>query len=172
MGERGVGKSSVALQVGGLDAPPLVLNTAQVAKAIADRVRRNTWSQALLDAPALVLDGPQHLSGRALPAKVICELLTARAAASLRTVVCDVGADRSIPALLHCVPPGALVTIALRFPKGRAGRKRFAVRMCGELGLPLVAARGTEDLSPWSYDAVLHELRGVLREREAGAAAP
>jgi len=43
--------------------------------------------------------------------------------------------------------------VLLRFPVGR-GRRRFALRVCDDLGLDGAHARSVKNLEPWSYARV------------------
>jgi hypothetical protein len=158
-GPRGSGRSAVGLRVaseGGL--PVLVLGTAELHDEVVACVRAGCWSERLVEAPALVLDGPTFLQSRTAALRAIRDLLRLRRTAERRTVVVEVQQDRSLCLLMEGMPAGSMVTVALRWPASRAGRLRFARRACDELSLPRSAAAGTEALEPWSYPSVLAEL--------------
>ena len=127
--------------------------------AIVDRVRKGKWAQRLLTSPGLVLDGPEWLGARPGVLAMLTDLVRSRAKGGHQTVVCQPDHDGSLHLLAGAMEAGSVVVIGLRFPSGRRGRKRFARRVCDELGLPISAASGTEQLEPWSYQAVLRSLR-------------
>lgn len=157
LGPEGVGKSSVARCLAG--EPARVLDTRELQHAVLERVRRGRWAPELLEARALVLDGPVWLRHRQGLVDLLVELLRARLEARRRTVVCQSDNDGSAEALIGAMEAGSLVVIGLRFPKGKRGRLRYARRVCDELEIPREAARGTELLEPWRYDRVADHLR-------------
>lgn len=169
LGPRGSGKSAVARRLVGGEGSrgTLVLDAIGLQDEVVRRTRTGHWSDRVLDAPGLVVDGLQLLPSRPLALSLLRELLALRCDAHRRTVVCEQVADGSAAALMDSVPSGCLATIGLRVPESRSGRMRFARRCCDELGLPRSEATGTDSLDPWCYSAVLD----ALRERQAAAAA-
>ncbi|MBN2799605.1 MAG: hypothetical protein JXX28_10695 [Deltaproteobacteria bacterium] len=157
LGPPGSGKTSVARRLSGTGAHELDAKAVQAA--LVDRIGALGWSEELLSAPSLVLDGPVWLRNRPAVVEVLCELLTLRAEAGLRTVVCQADRDASIHLLVGALAVHHYVVLGLRLPVGRRGRMRFARRMCDKLGLEHGAARGTADIEPWSYAAVARHLR-------------
>lgn len=127
--------------------------------AVLDRVRNGYWAEELRLARSLVLDGPVWLRNRAGLVDLLVELLRERDRERRRTIVCQSDNDGSIEALIGAMDVGSIVVVALRFPKGRRGRLNFARRVCDDLGIPREAARGTEAIEPWGYDAVAEHLR-------------
>jgi hypothetical protein len=118
------------------------------------RVRNGSWSQRILAAPHVVLDGPMWLSNVPGRKRFLVELVRDRAASGRRTYVCQTKNDPSVANLLEEVEPGSAVTLGLRFPVGRRARLRCARALCEKLGLPPDCAFGSEDLDPWRYDRV------------------
>lgn len=166
LGPRGTGKTSVALrlathfQESNGQLPRIChLSTVQFRDRLVERIAMRKWADELLSIPELLIDGPVWLKNRPATVAALTELIDARVAAGLRTFVIQAEDDGSIEALMAVMAVGSLVTIALRFPKGAAGRLRFARRMCDELGLPRSSAKGTEELEPWGYEQVLDALR-------------
>lgn len=168
LGPKGSGKSAVARRLVAAEAGrgTVVLDAAALQDEIARRTRAGLWSDRVMEAPGLVVDGLQLLPARPLALSMVRELLAVRCASRRRTVVCEQVADGSAAALMDAVPHGCLATIGLRIPESRSGRMRFARRCCDELGLPRSAAGGTDCLEPWCYSAVIAELR-QRRERQA-----
>ena len=155
-GPRCVGKSSVALVVAGDKAR--VLDDRALNQALVWRVRQKHWSKALLEVPALVLDGPVFLQQRPSAAAMVTELLSARCRERLRTVVVESAvADTSVELLMDAVPPELRATLTLRFPL-QGGRLRYAQAVCDELGLSRDLARAALDIDPWCYAAVRRQL--------------
>ena len=151
------GKTAVAARFGGMGAR--TVTTRELQDALVERVRVGSWASDLLDAVSLVLDGPVWLSNRDGVVGLLSDLLRARVAAGLRTVICQRDTDGSVTEIIGEMPPGSLVVIGLRFPLGQRGRIRFARRACDELGLPRERASGAELLEPWGYDEVLAAIR-------------
>lgn len=172
LGPEGVGKTSVARQIQeyapgrarGLEQAAqrprvssdqaLYMDSRELQHAVLDRVRRGVWTPDLLEARALVLDGPVWLRNRQGLVEILVELLRARAQARRRTIVCQSDNDGSVEALIGSMEAGSIVVVGLRFPKGKRGRLRYARRVCDDLEIPREAARGTETLEPWRYDLV------------------
>jgi len=152
LGPEGVGKSTVArsLAVGSR----IELDAKQFETQVNARVRSGAWSQRILSAPDVVLDGPMWLSNVPGRKRFLVELVRHRAASGRRTFVCQTKDDLSVANLLEEVEPGSAVTLGLRFPVGRRARLRCARALCETLGLPQDCAIGSEDLDPWRYDRV------------------
>jgi len=156
-----VGKTEVARKLLGEDAPHLT--DAELREAVVRRVRRRRWDPVLLSAPGLILDGPCFLSQRPGFAKSIQALLRRRVKDGLRTVVIEAPDGGPTTELSLIIPPDDRATLLLRFPVGR-GRRRFALRMCEELGVDTTHARVVVNLEPWTYGRV----RAVLRDIQDG----
>ncbi len=157
-GPEGSGKTSVARRLAG--ERHLYLDTRQTHDALVAYVARKQWSDALIEARAVVFDGPVWLRTRPAAVAALCALMRQRQQAGRITLMCQNDADGSLDELIAAMEPGSLVVIGLRFPKGARGRMRFARRVCDELGLPRMAARGTDQIEPWGYD----EVKAFLRE--------
>lgn len=168
LGPRGSGKSAVARRLVSADTSrgTVVLDAQALQDEIVRRTRGGLWSDRIVEASGLVVDGLQLLPARPLALSLLRELLAVRCASRRRTVLCEQVSDGSAAALMDSVPNGCLATIGLRVPESRSGRMRFARRCCDELGLPRSAASGTDSLDPWCYSAVIAELR-QRRERLA-----
>lgn len=151
LGPPGVGKTQVARRLAG--EPHLELTDRELLEVVAARTISRRWEPAVLHADALVLDGPVLLGSRPGFAAALAALLGVRARAGRRTVVTE-SADRSpLAPVAEGIDPELRATVVLRFPVGR-GRRRFALRVCGELGLDPASARGVRELDPWSYEVV------------------
>lgn len=165
LGPPGVGKTEVARRLAG--SPHLELTERELLEIVAARTKTRRWDPAVLHADSLVLDGPVLLGSRPGFARALTALLGVRARAGRRTVVTE-AVDRSpLAPVAEGIDPDLRATVVLRFPVGR-GRRRFARKVCAELGLDVARARGVHDLEPWSYDAVRRALAGgALGPREA-----
>jgi hypothetical protein len=170
LGPEGVGKTCVAQRIAdpwhGSDAAAteaIVLDTPHLNDALIDCVRECGWTDRILRARAVILDGPVWLKNRPGAVSALSDLLRLRAEAGLRTCVCQDDADGSVRLLMDRLPSGSYAVIGLRFPKGERGRLRFARRACDELGLPRTAARGTELLEPGGYERVVQHLLEVKK---------
>lgn len=165
LGPRASGKTAVGRRIAAEAGRPVVhLSDHDIQQAVVARTRTGAWATKLVEAPALLLDGPRFLRNRPAVVEFLRELIEQRRAAGRKTVICEVAEDGSIPRLLDGMEAGSSVTVGLRFPASRSGRMRFARRACDMLGLPRKAANGTDALEPWGYEAVLSELR---RRRDA-----
>lgn len=151
-GPPGSGKSVVARRICGADA--LELDPAALSRAGAAAVRDRRWPAAVDAAAALVIDSPTGLAGRPGLVRALTELLARRALAGQRTVIIEGAVAHSVLPLMEALPPALRCTLVLRFPEGR-GRRRFALQVCAERGLPPALARGCAELQPWSYSAVI-----------------
>lgn len=156
LGPAGVGKSTVARELSG--TVRVELDTRQLEHVMLERVRGNRWPERIEQAPALVVDGPVWLRNRRGAVKLLLELASQRADVARRTVFVQGEADGSVEELISQSEPGSAVVVGLRFPTGRRGRLRCARRLCAELGLPLVAAAGSDALEPWRYDRLVAHL--------------
>jgi len=155
LGPSGVGKTTVANSLAGQDA--LYLSDAKVLTALNDYVRNRSWDEDLLKWTSVVLECPCFLARRPSALQALQSLLRARSGGGRRTVVCEAESGTSMEELMGSVHPGYRATVVLRFPVGR-GRKRFALRVCDELGLAASYAEDTIDLEPWTYAAVRSEI--------------
>lgn len=169
LGDPGTGKSSVARRLAEASPGPTVfLDTAGLQEALLARTRSGAWSSVMLGAGTLVFDGEGYVARRPGVDRFLRELIRARVADGRRTIVCECTRDGWLDRLIAEAPCGSLVTIGLRFPASRSGRMRFARRVCDQLGLSRSAARGTDALEPWGYDAVT----AALRQRASASLAP
>lgn len=174
MGPCGSGKTSVAKQLANaplagrqLPGELLHLDTAQVQNALVERVALRRWPDHLLNARALLLDGPVWLRNRPAAVAALKELAMARAERLRRTLICQSDDDGSVDAFVQTMEPGTMAIIGLRFPKGARGRLRFARRVCDELGIERSAALGADALEPWGYAAVIAHLSEVKTKASA-----
>lgn len=151
LGPTGVGKSEVARRLVGPDAPRL--NSRDLMDALAFRVRHRRWPEHLLEASGLIVDAPCFLARRPAVEQAFVHLLTTRAAAGRRTMVCQPEDGSTLHRLFEAVPAENRATLALRFPEGR-GRRRYAAHVCDELGIDRKHARTVVDLDPWTYERV------------------
>lgn len=166
LGPPGAGKSVVARRFAGPRA--LELDNRGLAAAVTLQTRQRKWATIHLEASALILDGPCFLDERPGYARAVAELLQLRTAAGRRTVVTEPGDGSTLRRLLDAVDVNQRATVLLRFPVGR-GRRRYALRVCDELGLDHTLARTTVELSPWSYEAVRMRLIAASRRSSDGA---
>jgi hypothetical protein len=161
MGPQGVGKTSVARRIFGPSATTLC--GEDLHDATVKAVRRQRWPEEILEAPALIIDGPTYLGRRPGATRLLRELILARTEAGRRTLVCQGSGDDSATLLMDAVEPELRATLTLRFPAGR-GRQRHAVRRCRELGLDPVVGRRLEIGEPWTYARVERALRTQLNQ--------
>jgi hypothetical protein len=161
LGPPGVGKTQVARRLAG--EPHLELSSRELLDVVAARTQSRRWEPAVLHADALVLDGPVLLGSRPGFARALGALLGVRARAGRRTIVTEAEDRSPLAPVAEGIDPELRATVVLRFPVGR-GRRRFALRVCAELGIDAAHARGVRDLDPWTYDTV----RAALRELQAG----
>lgn len=163
------GKTTVAERVAAWpDRAPLRLDTTRLGEELVRCARNRRWSEAILQAPGLVLDGPESLGRRPGGLAFLVSLMREREARGLKTVVCDVRGDGSVEALLGALPAGMAAVLGLRFPNSRSGRLRFARRCCDQLGLDRGAALGTDLIEPWGYAEVI----AALEKRQATLVPP
>ncbi len=164
LGPAGVGKTKVALRL----AQPryAFYERDQIEQEVAGRLAQRAWSPEIRQTPAVVLEVPFWLDQRPGMCRMIVDLLHERAADGLRTIVCQPPDVRTVDQLLGELDPGRIVLIGLRFPQGRRGRRRVALRMCEARGIDPDAARGTEVLEPWTYARVLAQLEEWQRTHE------
>ncbi len=155
LGPPGVGKSTVAKHIAGDGA--IVLSDAQVLDALNMHARERRWDDTLLATANLVLECPCFLERRPSAFQALQSLVRARSGGGRRTVVCEAESGTPMEELMSAVHPGYRGTVVLRFPVGR-GRKRFALRVCDELGLAPAYAEDTEHIEPWTYAAVRAEI--------------
>lgn len=160
-GESGVGKSTVARLLA--SDPHERLCCRALHDATTHAVRHQSWPDELLDAPALIIDGPEFLGARPTARNLLSQLVRHRVARGLRTVVCDVPGDLSAQRLADAVDCDHRVTLQLRFPVGR-GRPRTVQRICAELGLdPALTREVRLDGPAWTYAAVRQVLQDLAQ---------
>lgn len=158
-GPPGSGKTAVAERIARHhDDEVLRVPRGALSAAVVDAVRQGAWPDTYRHTEALVLDGPARLPARPGPRSLLTGLLLERSEAGLHTVVVDCCGDGSGEAILADLPAGIAAVLALRFPASRSGRMRFARRICDQVGLPRTEARGTVQIEPWSYRAVIDAL--------------
>jgi hypothetical protein len=150
-GPAGVGKTSVARHLLGEEA--LYLDDQALIDTLSHRVRYRRWPDEIASATGLILDGPCFLGRRPSVLRALQDLVSQRVEAAMRTVVCE-GEDGSpLSELIDAVDVDSRATLVLRFPVGR-GRRRFANRICDELGYDRQLATEMALLDPWTYSAV------------------
>ena len=151
LGPVGVGKTTVARSLAGDDAR--YLSDAEVIEALNAYARERSWSEELVHFSDVVLECPCFLSRRPSALRALQTLLRARSGGGRRTVMCEAESGTPLEDLMAVVHPQYRATVVLRFPVGK-GRKRFALRVCEELGLEASCAADTEHIEPWTYAAV------------------
>lgn len=151
LGPKGVGKSSVALRLAGPDGVCLTENDA--LESFNRHARAREWNPELVTAGSLVIECPCFLNRRPAAMAALQELLKARAGGKRNTWVVEAESGTSMERLMEVVHPGYRATLVLRFPIGR-GRKRYALKLCDELGLSADRAASVVGIEPWSYAAV------------------
>ena len=126
-----------------------------VVNLAGEPIAEKRWSGPLPTVDSLVLDCPVWLRNRPAAGAALRDLLRTRIENGGRTVLVQSEDDDSIDLLLAEMPAGSMVVLGLRFPKGKRGKLRFARRVCDQLQLPRLAARGTDQLEPWNYERVI-----------------
>ena len=162
LGPHGVGKTEVARRLAG--APRLELSDRELLDVVAERTKTRRWDPAVLHADSLILDGPPGLGSRPGFARAVGALLGIRARAARRTIVTEAEDRSPLAPIAEGIAPELRATIVLRFPVGR-GRRRFALRVCDEMGLDPTHARSVKGLDPWTYGRVRAAL-GSLRDAD------
>jgi len=156
LGPQGVGKSFVARAMAGIEGQ--YLSEDDVLAAVKVQTRKRQWADDLVQHPALVLESPCFLNRRPAVLRSLQDLLRLRAGQGRRTWVCEAESGSNVERLMEAIHPGYRATLVLRFPVG-LGRKRFASKMCSELGVDDEYAKETLKLDPWSYTAVIEFLQ-------------
>ena len=110
------------------------------------------WDQALVEASGVVIECPVF-GASAIRISALQIFIRARSGGGRHTFVCEAESGTPMEDLMAAVHPGYRATVVLRFPIGR-GRKRFALRVCDELGVSMEYARDTEHIDPWTYAVV------------------
>lgn len=151
LGDRGSGKSAVALRLAPSMAPRYDPDGQRNALILAGRHRR--WCALLVESPGLILDGVQGLHRSFGKVRLLGELLRLRAAAGRRTILVLGSADTSMTLLYPEVPCEQSATVLLRFPVG-GGRRRFVAERCAARGIRPDLAGGARHLDPWTYAGV------------------
>ena len=151
LGPRGVGKTTVARSIAGEAAR--YLSEEDVLAALNSFALERQWASALESDPTLVLECPCFLERRPSALEALQTLLRIRSGGGRRTFVCEAQSGTPIEDLMSVVHPGYRATVVLRFPVGR-GRKRFALRVCDEMGVSPKYAAETLQIEPWTYEAV------------------
>ena len=161
LGPRGVGKTSVARRV--LTKNALVLKGTGLHDAAAAAVRRGKWTEELLAAKGLLIDGPTLLSRRPGVTRLLQGLIRERSSRGNRTVVCQGEGDDSVLLLVQESEVQNQVTLNLRYPQGR-GKVRFAARVCEELGIDRRYSRVVQPEDHWTYLKVIRALKRIKRD--------
>jgi sigma54-dependent transcription regulator len=164
LGPKGVGKSIVARRLFGDGA--LHLDPRELGDRVAQTIRARKWDSELKDCENLILDAPYFISRRPGYRKSIEKLLRQRVSLGHRTILLESQDMASMQALMDAVALEQRATLSLRFPVGR-GRRRYAVKICDELGVNTCHARQMVSLDPWSYTAVRDALAQLV-ETPAG----
>jgi len=160
MGPSAVGKSVVAKTIARLDGGrELRLDAKAAHKAVVAFAETTEWPDRLLEPSGIILDPIGWIRERQGFAKMLAKLIVRRASEGRRTILVQGDDHVDAQAILAHLPPGMAVSIALRFPQSHSGRMRFARRICDELGIPRLAARGTASIQPWGYRAVVDSLK-------------
>lgn len=175
LGPPGSGKTRVAKQLALARmigrVPPgelLVLDPPEIQNALVERIATLRWSDRLVEARGLVLDGLAWLRNRPAAVNALLELVLARSKRGRRTVLCQCDTDCSLDVLMGALEVGSAAVIGLRFPKGLRGRLRFARRACDEEGVSRTFALGTAAIEPWGYAAVTEAIRSHGKRRVTG----
>jgi hypothetical protein len=128
-----------------------------VRKALVSVARTRKWSEEMLNAPVLLLDGVDCLHGRFGAVEFLGKLLSQRLERGLITVLCQGQADTSVTMLYDLVPHTLQATVLVRFPVG-GGRKKHVMGRCDALGIDYQSARPWIEqaiaLEPWNYTGV------------------
>lgn len=151
LGPRGAGKTTVARRL--LPNEPLECDGECLRKALNQAARQRGWAEGMMQRPGLLLDGIDCLHGRYGAIRLLGELLRARAAAGLRTVLVQGETDTSVSLLYPELPCEQRASLLLRFPVG-GGRRRFVNERCRARGIDPSRAPGAFALDPWSYAGV------------------
>ena len=163
LGPKGVGKSIVARHLLGKDA--IHLDSKQLSDRVSRSIRNRILDAELRECENLILDAPYYISRRPGYLKSIHGLLQHRVSHGLRTVLIESQDMASMQAFMDAVNLEQRATLSLRFPVGR-GRRRFALKVCDELGLDAIYARRMVSMEPWSYTAVRQSLLEILECNE------
>lgn len=166
LGSAGVGKTTVAHFLGGPEARYLDKHGTQ--NELVNHVRTGRWSERLLTAPSLILDGPVWLDHRPAVVRALRELVDSRQKQGLRTLIVQDPGGGTVHPIIADRAPGSTVTIGLRFPVGRS-RKRYVRQQLAELDLPRELGHGLSSLPGWSYQRVRDELERRQSEALVGA---
>lgn len=159
LGPPGVGKTVVARRI--LGEPRREIAVVCLRTALIEAAGRRGWAEPLRTAPGVLFDDVDYLHGRYGAVNLFGDLLRERAAAGLRTVLCEGPADQSVTLLYGRLDLASRATILLRFPVGR-GRRRHVANRCLARGIPY--HREAMVYEPWSYAAVEEILDAIPRQ--------
>ncbi|MDP6935304.1 MAG: hypothetical protein QGG40_20460 [Myxococcota bacterium] len=162
MGPGGVGKTEVARFLVGSDAVELSAENVDGRVLWGVRTRNLHWPDSIRLAPNLIIDCPYNLEPRMVVRRAVVALLEERIRSGRRTIVCERDDVAGIHALSQGLAPVDRAVVALRYPVGR-GRRKYAVKVCEELGIGRRHARVLDELDPWSYRAI-HEALVSVRD--------
>ena len=151
LGPPGVGKTAVARRL--LGQTCLHVAGKPLLDVLSYQARYRRWPDETRFAPDLMIDGPCFLTRRPAVQQALKGLLAARSTDGLRTAVCEAEDGSPLLSLMEGLDPDFRCTVVLRFPEGR-GRRRYAARLCDELGLDRRLARQVVHLDPWTYTRV------------------
>jgi len=161
LGPPGVGKTAVARRL--LGEACLHVAGKPLLDVLSYQARYRRWPDETRFARDLMIDGPCFLTRRPAVQQALKGLLAARSTDGLRTAVCEAEDGSPLLSLMDGLDPDFRCTVVLRFPEGR-GRRRYAARLCDELGLDRRLARQVVSLDPWTYTRV-HAALIELRDR-------
>ncbi len=163
LGPKGVGKSAVARRLLGDDV--LHMGSRELGNRMATTIRARRLDEELRLCHSLILDAPYFISRRPGYRRSIVQLLQKRVELGHRTILLESQDMASMQSLMDGVEIDNRATLSLRFPVGR-GRRRYALKVCDELGVSSSYARQMVNLEPWSYTAVRDSLTRVLESNE------
>jgi hypothetical protein len=141
------------------------MDSRELGNRVAKTIRSRRLDEELRSCESLILDAPYFISRRPGYRRSITRLLQQRVELGHRTILLESQDMASMQALMDGVDLEDRATLSLRFPVGR-GRRRYALKVCDELGVSPSYARQMMNLDPWSYTAVRDSLTRVLESDE------
>jgi hypothetical protein len=159
LGPAGTGKTTVARQYLGFDAP--IVRKDEVFQLLVRRILSRSWEETeLCYSDSLILEIPSVLGNKQQITKLLTELINERSRLGKRTAILDSEDNASLQGLLASIDSTIRASIVLRFPEGK-GRYRFLAHRCREKNIPLRYARRLSQLTPWTYKGALTELEKI-----------